>query len=119
MHTTRADTPCSGTIEVTVTAGTGKLRAAGGVTGPTRESIGRAFTYLLSKKVELGLARDLGLSFVPAQALADALESRQVRQIDAGQLGGRWFFNVAGLGLDAHAAAASQTARRGRTAPPG
>jgi ATP-dependent Lon protease len=62
-------------IEVTVTAGTGKLRAAGGVTGPTRESIGRAFTYLLSKKVELGLARDLDTSDLHVEVI-DLLGNR-------------------------------------------
>ena len=62
-------------IEVTVTAGTGKLRAAGGVTGVTRESIGRAFTYLLSKKVELGLARDLDTSDLHVEVI-DLLGNR-------------------------------------------
>jgi ATP-dependent Lon protease len=44
-------------VEVTLSSGTGKLKAAGGVSGPIRESIARAFAYLESKKGELGVAR--------------------------------------------------------------
>lgn len=62
-------------MEVSVTAGTGKLRAAGGVTGATRESINRAFTYLMSKKAELGLARDLDISDLNVEVI-DLLGNR-------------------------------------------
>jgi len=62
-------------MEVSVTAGTGKLRAAGGVTGATRESINRAFTYLMSKKAELGLARDLDTSDLNVEVI-DLLGNR-------------------------------------------
>lgn len=51
-----------------------------------------------------GLARDLGIPFDPAQAIEHAL-SANPRSIDAGELGGHLFFNVAGIGLDAHVAA--------------
>jgi YegS/Rv2252/BmrU family lipid kinase len=47
-----------------------------------------------------GLARELGVPFDPARALDVALSGR-ARQIDAGDLDGRLFFNVAGIGLDA------------------
>lgn len=50
-----------------------------------------------------GLARMLGLPRRPAQALAIALEGRE-RLIDAGECDGRLFFNVAGVGVDAHIA---------------
>lgn len=50
-----------------------------------------------------GLARELGVPTAPAAALHAAL-SRAPRRIDAGQLGGRWFFSVAGIGFDAHVA---------------
>jgi predicted ATP-dependent Lon-type protease len=37
-------------VEVSVASGSGKLRTAGGVSGATKESIGRAFSYVLAKK---------------------------------------------------------------------
>jgi YegS/Rv2252/BmrU family lipid kinase len=51
-----------------------------------------------------GLAADLGVDRRPAQALAEALRAAP-RPIDAGSLGGRMFFNLAGIGFDAHVAA--------------
>ena len=52
-----------------------------------------------------GLARELGLDRDPRRALEVALGGA-VRRIDAGALGGRLFFNVAGVGFDARLAAA-------------
>ena len=51
-----------------------------------------------------GLARALRIPFAPEKAIEHALLA-QPRQIDAGELGDRMFFNVAGIGLDAHVAA--------------
>jgi diacylglycerol kinase (ATP) len=51
-----------------------------------------------------GLARDLGIPFDPARAIEYAL-SAKTRVVDAGELGEHLFFNVAGIGLDAHVAA--------------
>ena len=62
-----------------------------------------------------GLARELGLPFEPRAAFERALAAHR-RQIDAGELGGHLFFNIAGVGLDAdvaHRFAASGQARRG------
>jgi diacylglycerol kinase (ATP) len=62
-----------------------------------------------------GLARELGLPLEPRAAFARALGERR-RRIDAGELGGHLFFNVAGIGLDAdvaHRFAATGHARRG------
>lgn len=61
-----------------------------------------------------GLARDLGLPLVPAAALEIAATGG-TRAIDAGELNGSLFFNVAGIGLDACIAdrMASPNARRG------
>lgn len=50
-----------------------------------------------------GLARALGLPRTAAAALHTALTASP-RAIDAGQLDGRWFFSVAGIGFDAHVA---------------
>jgi diacylglycerol kinase (ATP) len=51
-----------------------------------------------------GLARALGVPLRPAAALAHGVR-RPARRIDAGSLGGRFFVNVAGVGLDAEVAA--------------
>ena len=60
-----------------------------------------------------GLARELGLHMDPPRALHAALQG-PVRRIDAGELGGRLFFNVAGVGFDARLAAAfNARTRRG------
>lgn len=50
-----------------------------------------------------GLARELGVPLDPPAALAAVLRSAE-RVIDAGDLDGRLFFNVAGCGLDAKVA---------------
>lgn len=62
-----------------------------------------------------GLARELRIPFRPAAALEVALSGR-ARLIDVGELDGRLFVNVAGLGLDAriaHRFAAARLGRRG------
>lgn len=61
-----------------------------------------------------GLARDLGLPLDAAAAFAVAA-SGSPRRIDAGELSGSLFFNVAGIGLDARIAErmAAPGARRG------
>jgi ATP-dependent Lon protease len=46
-------------LEVGYTPGTGKLKMAGGIDGPTRETIQRAFSYLKGHKVEMGIAQAL------------------------------------------------------------
>ena len=61
-----------------------------------------------------GLARDLSIPFNPAWALTVAATGK-VRAIDAGDLHGSLFFNVAGVGLDASIAGrlATEGHRRG------
>jgi YegS/Rv2252/BmrU family lipid kinase len=51
-----------------------------------------------------GLARELGISTHPNRSIPQALAAA-ARMIDAGELGGRMFFSVAGVGFDAHVAA--------------
>jgi ATP-dependent Lon protease len=46
-------------VEVTNSSGTAKLKAAGGVSGATKESVGRAHAYLNANKNALGLAREV------------------------------------------------------------
>jgi diacylglycerol kinase family enzyme len=60
-----------------------------------------------------GLARELRLPTAPDAALDAALSSAS-RSIDAGTLGERWFFSIAGIGFDAHVAAAFDRAKGGR-----
>ena len=62
-----------------------------------------------------GLARELRIPFDPGEAIAHALAA-PARRIDCGELDGRLFVNVAGLGLDArvaHQFAARGVFRRG------
>lgn len=62
-----------------------------------------------------GLARALGLPLEPKAALVAALDGRD-RVIDAGEIDGHLFFNLAGIGLDAtvaHGFAATGLERRG------
>jgi diacylglycerol kinase (ATP) len=62
-----------------------------------------------------GLARELRIPFDPMAAFAVAFAGRE-RVIDAGELDGRMFFNIAGIGLDArvaHEFASNGLVRRG------
>ena len=49
-------------VEVSLAAGTGKFRSAGGIAGDIKESITRAFGYLLSNKTVFGVAREVDTS---------------------------------------------------------
>ncbi len=60
-----------------------------------------------------GLAREYGIPWAPADAVREAIRGREVT-IDAGEIDGRLFFNVAGLGFDAHVALHFSTAVGGR-----
>jgi ATP-dependent Lon protease len=56
-------------IEVSISTGTGKLKLAGGVSGSLKESIQRAFSYLLSNKTALGVAREVDTSDFHVEAI--------------------------------------------------
>lgn len=62
-------------IEVGLTAGSGKLKIAGGVDAVMRESLQRAFSYLLSHKGALGIAQSLAEADVHIEAI-DLLANR-------------------------------------------
>ncbi len=58
-----------------------------------------------------GLARELGIARRPELAIADALAA-EARAIDVGELEGRYFVNIAGIGFDAFIAAQFAAATR-------
>ena len=49
-------------IEISVSSGTGKLKPAGGISGVMKESINRAFSYLLANKSAFGVGREVDTS---------------------------------------------------------
>jgi ATP-dependent Lon protease len=62
-------------VEISVSTGTGRLKLAGGLSGPMRESVQRAFSYLHSRKSELGIAGELDTSDLHVEAV-DLLTNR-------------------------------------------
>jgi ATP-dependent Lon protease len=67
-------------VELSVASGTGKLKMAGGVSGSMKESIQRAFSYVQSKKTELGIARELDTSDIHVEVI-DLLANRVEAEI--------------------------------------
>ena len=49
-------------IEISISSGAGKLKPAGGISGALKESINRAFSYLLANKNAFGVGRDVDAS---------------------------------------------------------
>ena len=70
-------------IEVSVSGGTGKLKTAGGVRGPMKESVQRAFAYMKSNKADLGIGRDLDISDLHVEVI-DLLANRVEAAIGIG-----------------------------------
>jgi diacylglycerol kinase (ATP) len=58
-----------------------------------------------------GLARELGVARRPERALADAL-SAEPRPLDLGEIEGRYFVNIAGIGFDAQIASRFASSQR-------
>src|SRR5450759_1562863 len=56
-------------LEVSLSSGTGKLKLAGGVSGDMKESINRAFSYLLGNKNAFGVAHDVDISDFHVEAI--------------------------------------------------
>lgn len=70
-------------VEVSVSSGSGKLKTAGGVNGVTKESIGRAFSYVLAKKGELSIARELDVPDLHVEVI-DLMNNRVEGEIGLG-----------------------------------
>jgi ATP-dependent Lon protease len=62
-------------VEISVSEGGGKLKLAGGISGATKESVQRAFSYLLAKKAELGLGSEVDKSDFHVEVI-DLLNNR-------------------------------------------
>ena len=67
-------------LEVSVSSGTGKLKMAGGISGAMKESVQRAFSYVMAKKTELGIARGLETSDMHVEVI-DLLGNRVEAEI--------------------------------------
>jgi YegS/Rv2252/BmrU family lipid kinase len=93
---------------VIVWGGDGTVNEVGAELVGTRTALG-----LIPGGSGNGLAGGLGIPRDPRQALATALGER-VMAVDVGLLEGRPFFNVAGIGLDAHIARLFNERPRGR-----
>jgi ATP-dependent Lon protease len=62
-------------LEVGCSAGTGKLKIAGGIEGSMKESIQRAFAYLMGQKVRLGISHEMDTGDFHVEAI-DLLSNR-------------------------------------------
>src|SRR3954451_4741087 len=62
-------------LEVGCSPGTGKLKIAGGIDGPMKESIQRAFAYLQGQKVKMGIAQQVNTTDFHVEAI-DLLSNR-------------------------------------------
>src|SRR5258708_9061643 len=56
-------------IEVGCSPGTGKLKIAGGIEGPMKESIQRAFAYLQGQKVKMGIGQQVDITDFHIEAI--------------------------------------------------
>ncbi len=56
-------------LEVGCSSGTGKLKIAGGVEGPMKESLQRAFAYLQSQKVKMGIGQQFDTTDFHVEAI--------------------------------------------------
>ncbi len=62
-------------LEVGCSPGTGKLKIAGGVEGPMKESIQRAYAYLMGQKGKMGIAQSVDTTDFHVEAI-DLLSNR-------------------------------------------
>lgn len=96
---------------VIVWGGDGTVNEVGGGLAGSETALG-----LIPAGSGNGLARGLGVPRDPAAALATVLGGRS-RAVDVGMFNGLPFFNVAGIGFDAHIARLFNLRGRGRRGP--
>ena len=70
-------------IEVNTSSGTGKLKAAGRLSGATKESIHRAFSYLQSRKTDFAIGREVETTDFHVEAI-DLLTNRVEAEMGVG-----------------------------------
>lgn len=70
-------------VEVSVSNGTGRLKLAGGISGALKESVHRAFSYLLTHKGDLGISKDLDTSDLHVEVI-DLLNNRVEAELGVG-----------------------------------
>ena len=75
--------------------GDGTINEIGAVVAGTHAALG-----IVPAGSGNGFAAELGVPWTPAEAIDVAINGRD-RQVDAGELDGRLFFNIAGIGFDA------------------
>jgi ATP-dependent Lon protease len=56
-------------LEVGCSPGAGKLKIAGGVDGPMRESISRAYAYLMGQKIKMGIGQQIDTTDFHVEAI--------------------------------------------------
>lgn len=67
-------------LEVSLSSGTGKLKPAGGIAGDMKESISRAFSYLLGNKSPLGVGHEVDISDFHVEAI-DLLGNKKSAEV--------------------------------------
>jgi ATP-dependent Lon protease len=70
-------------VEVSLSAGTGKLKLAGGVGGSMKEAVSRAFSHLLANKTGFGVAREVDTSDFHVEVI-DLLGNKAEAEIGVG-----------------------------------
>ena len=70
-------------VEVSLSAGTGKLKPAGGVSGSMKESVSRAFSHLLANKTAFGVGREVDTSDFHVEVI-DLLGNKAEAEIGVG-----------------------------------
>ena len=84
-------------LEVGCSPGTGKLKIAGGIDGPMKESIQRAFAYLQGQKGKMGIAQQVDTTDFHVEAI-DLLEQPGAVRGGDRPGGGRLLGDQAALG---------------------
>ena len=90
-----ADAVARGVRTVLAWGGDGTINEVGGILAGTSTALG-----IVPAGSGNGFANELGVPRQPADAIDVAIKGRD-RQVDAGEIDGRLFFNIAGIGFDA------------------